>query len=158
MVGVSIALAAVAVATSLLWTGGAPAARSSNLSKAMAFVEHQCPGRQRSVSTQMWTAYSKFNALYGNCLDPGGVSQHIWFFDGGRFVGRDARLSSGHIIGLWRANNALAFMYVLYRRADADCCATGGGAIVRFLWTGKRVKRLDPLPPVAHTKGVAVGR
>ena len=47
-------------------------------------------------------------------------------------------------------------MYVLYRQADADCCATGGGAIVRFRLNGKRARRLDPLPPLAHTKGVRI--
>jgi hypothetical protein len=153
-----IGIAAAVAGTFLLVAGRSSAARSSDLSEAMAFVKKQCPGEQRSISHQMWTADFRFNALYGNCRAADGTDEHIWFFDGGRFVGRDARTRSHSIIGLWRNDKTLAFMYVLYRQSDPNCCATGGGAVVRFRWTGKRVRRLDPLPPQAFTKGVRVGR
>ena len=87
-----------------------------------------------------------FNALYGDCGGGDGHDQRIWFFDGARFVGTDARMSSAGIVGLWRDLNTVAFMYVLYRPGDALCCATGGGTVVRYHWTGKRLVRLDSLP------------
>jgi hypothetical protein len=155
---VIVLAAAVAAGLSLLVAWRAPAARSSDLTKAMAFMKKQCPGGQRDISARMWAAGWRFNALYGNCLAEDGTDGHIWFFDHGRFIGRDAPTPSHEIIGLWRNDRTIAFMYVLYRQSDANCCATGGGAIVRFRWNGKRVRPLDPLPPRAHTKGVRVGR
>jgi len=74
------------------------------------------------------------------------------------FIGTDARKSSHLIIGVWRDDKTIAFLYVLYRQTDAECCPTGGGASVRFRWTGRGFARLDPLPPRAFTPGVAVGR
>ena len=88
----------------------------------------------------------RFNALYGDCGGGDGHDQHIWFFDGARFIGTDTRTSSAAIIGLWRDLNTITFMYILYRPSDALCCATGGGTVVRYRWTGKRIVRLDPLP------------
>ena len=90
-----------------------------------------------------WT----FNALYGDCGGGDGHDQRIWFFARSRFVGNDAPRSSAEIIGLWRNGDTIAFLYVLYRRSDALCCPTGGGAVVRFRWTGRRVVALDPIPP-----------
>ena len=74
----------------------------------------------------------RFNALYGNCLAGDGRDQHIWFFDGGHLIGMDTREpdSSKEIIGLWRDEDTIAFMYVLFRSADTNCCPTGGGEIV----------------------------
>jgi len=98
----------------------------------------------------MWASdgyYSRFNALYGDCGGGDGRLQHIWFFHGSHFVGRDLPGSSGWIQGLWRDGNTIAFLYVLYRPTDPMCCATGGGKIVRYRWNGKRVVRLDPVPP-----------
>ena len=57
------------------------------------------------------------------------------------------------VIGLSRDHKTMAFLYVLYRRSDPECCPTGGGTIVRFRWNGKRVIRLDPLPPRAFAPG-----
>jgi LppP/LprE lipoprotein len=94
----------------------------------------------------MWMHGVKFNALYGNCRAEDGRDQHIWFFINGRFVGTDTRNSSREIFGLWRDDTAMAFMYVLYRARDPNCCPTGGGKIVRFRWTGKRVRALDAIP------------
>jgi hypothetical protein len=148
----------MAALAALLVAAAARAAPSSDLSKATAFVKAQCPGSQRHISTQVWEADSAFNALYGNCRAQDGTDQHVWFFDHGGFVGRDAATPSHTIIGLWRDDTTIAFMYVLYRQSDPNCCATGGGAIVRFRWNGKRVRPLDPVPPEADTKGVKVGR
>jgi len=126
---VIVLAAAVAAGLSLLVAWRAPAARSSDLTKAMAFMKKQCPGGQRDISARMWAAGWRFNALYGNCLAEDGTDGHIWFFDHGRFIGRDAPTPSHEIIGLWRNDRTIAFMYVLYRQSDANCCATGGGAI-----------------------------
>jgi LppP/LprE lipoprotein len=93
-----------------------------------------------------------FNALYGDCGGGDGRDQRIWFFHGSRFVGHDDRQSSGEIIGSWRDLDTLAFLYVLYRPSDALCCPTGGAVSVRYRWKGKKVVRLDPLPPRTASK------
>lgn len=124
------------------------AVSSGNLRTAERYVERHCnPGSVRSKNMWETDRTFRFNALYGDCGGGDGRDQRIWFFVGGRFVGTDARSSSGSIVGLWRDLNTIAFVYVLYRPKDPVCCATGGGAIVRFRWNGKRVVRLDPLPP-----------
>lgn len=97
----------------------------------------------------MWIADSgfHFNALYGDCGGGDGRDQRIWFFRGSHLVGNDAKRSSGDIIGDWRNLDTLAFLYVLYRPTDPDCCPSGGAASVRYRWNGTKVVRLDPLPP-----------
>jgi hypothetical protein len=146
-------------ASMLLLASAATASRDPNLVRAEAFIDKQCPAQERAIATDEWTAGWRFNALYGNCRAGDGRDQHIWFFSGGRLIGIDTREpdSSKEIIGLWRDGNTIAFMYVLYRRADSNCCATGGGKIVRFRVEGSHVKALDPLPP--HQLGsIPLGR
>ena len=136
------------VALTLVLASGASAARDPNLVKEMAFVDKQCPANERVISTQMWTTGLKFNALYGNCRAGDGTDRHIWFFLGDRYVGSDTTrpFASRGILGLWRDTNVLAFMYVLYRTKDPNCCPTAGGKIVRFRLRDGRLVRLDPLP------------
>ena len=129
----------------------APAAIASasgtnpRLQSAVRYVRAEC-GTTAEPNTSMWMNGSAFNAIYGNCKAGDGTDQHIWFFVGGRFVGVNTRTPSKSIIGLWRDNRTLAFMYVLYRSSDPNCCPTGGGKIVRYRWNGKRVVALDALP------------
>jgi hypothetical protein len=94
----------------------------------------------------MWVHGARFNALYGNCRAADGRDQHIWFFAPHRFIGTDARTSSREIVGLWRDDKTIAFMYVLYRARDPNCCPTGGGKIVRFRLSGTVVRVLDAIP------------
>lgn len=143
---------------SVLAVASAAGASDPNLVRAEAFVHKQCPAQYAEIQTDIWVAGSRFNALYGNCRAGDGRDQHVWFFDRGRFIGTDARTSSHLIIGLWRNDKTIAFLYVLYRQSDPECCPTGGGASVRFRWNGKRLARLDPLPPRAFTPGVVAGR
>ena len=116
------------------------------LTAALAFVKARCPAPYREVSKTMWLPGTRFNALHGNCRAGDGHDQHIWFFVGGHFVGTDTSHSSPEIFGLWRTGDTLAFMYVLYRPSDPNCCPTGGGKIVRFRWTSRRVDPLDAVP------------
>jgi hypothetical protein len=153
------ACAIILVASTLLLASAATASRDPNLGRAEALIDKQCPAQERAIATNEWMAGWRFNALYGNCRAGDGRDQHIWFFSGGRFIGIDTREpdSSKEIIGLWRDRNTIAFMYVLYRRHDSNCCATGGGKIVRFRVAGNRVMALDQLPP--HQLGtIPVGR
>jgi hypothetical protein len=138
----------LAVASALALVPVAAAVRDRNLAAALAYVHRQCPKSTVEVSTEEWMVGWRFNALYGNCLAGDGRDQHIWFFDGGSFVGADTRepFSSREIIGLWRDGDTMAFMYVLYRPSDPNCCPIGGGKIVRFRLRGEHVVRLDPLP------------
>lgn len=135
----------------------APAA-GPDLHRAEAFVDKRCPTSEREISAHTWVSQFGFNALYGNCRAGDGRDQHVWFFEHGRFVGTDAPNSSHSIVAMWRDNRTMAFLYVLFRQSDPECCPTGGGAIVRFRWNGKRVVRLDPLPPRAFSPGVRAGR
>jgi hypothetical protein len=136
----SILLAALLIAP------GALASRDRNLRIAVGFVRSRCPAPYRSINTTMWFKGAKFNALYGNCRAGDGYDRHIWFFVGSRFVRTDSRTPSRGILGIWRDDRTIAFMYVLYRPSDPNCCPTGGGKIVRFRWTGRRVRALDAIP------------
>jgi hypothetical protein len=152
-------LSAATFACCVLVSAPTALASDPNLVKAEAFVHKQCPAHYAVIQTDAWMAGWKFNALYGNCRAGDGIDQHIWFFSGSRFIGSDTREpdSSKEIISLWRTGDTMSFVYVLYRKVDPNCCATGGGKIVRFRIEGNRVKALDPLPP--HQLGsVSVGR
>ena len=135
-----IVLCALALVSTEISSGANPSLRS-----ALAYIRAKC-GKTAEPNTSMWTGVFAFNAIYGNCRAGDGTDQHIWFFVGGRFVGVNTRTPSKSIIGLWRDNRTLAFMYVLYRSSDPNCCPTGGGKIVRYRWNGKRVVALDALP------------
>jgi LppP/LprE lipoprotein len=142
---------AVLGAASILLVAATAAAapRTSDLKAAQAFVARHCyPGSLRSA--ELWQVGWTFNALYGDCGGGDGHDQRVWFFAGRRFIGNDAPKSSAEIIGLWRDGTTIAVLYVRYRRADALCCPTGGGAVVRFRWNGHRVVRLDPLPAARY--------
>jgi hypothetical protein len=125
------------------------AARDPTLARALAAVRKQCPPRYAEISTTEWMSGWRFNVLYGNCLAGDGRDQHVWFFAGSRLIGMDTKEpdSSKDIIGLWRDSDTFAFMYVLYRRNDANCCPTAGGAVVRFRLADGRVVALEKLPP-----------
>jgi hypothetical protein len=150
--------ALVFLGTVALCPTASAAGKDPNLAAALALVRHQCPPQSAEISTDWWMAGWRFNALYGNCLAADGHNQRIWFFVGARFVGTDSPKSSAEIVGLWRDNNTIAFLYVLYRGSDALCCPTGGGKIVRFRWTGDRIVALDPLPPWNPTPSAPVAR
>jgi hypothetical protein len=153
-----VCLGAALVASALMFVVGSSAAQDPALHKAEAYVDKRCPRQEREISSRMWISDFGFNALYGNCRAGDGRDQHVWFFDRGRFVGTDAPNSSHDIIGLWRDDRTITVLYVLYRQSNPECCPTGGGAIVRFHWTGKHLKRLDRLPPRAFAPGVRIGR
>ena len=154
MLGVALA----AAGSVFVLSSSAARHKDPNLAKAEAFVDQQCPAETRDISSSMWQAGWRFNALYGNCRAGDGSDQHAWFFDRGRFVRLDARTPSLHLVGLWRNDTTIAFLYVLYRRSDPSCCATGGGAIVRYRLEQGHVRRLDPLPPSSGKRGVRFGR
>ena len=130
----------------LALVSGATASRDRNLDFALRAVRTHCPGPNRQINTSMWIPGVHFNALYGNCRAADGRDQRIWFFAGHRFVGTDSRASSRDIVGIWRNDTTIAFMYVLYRASDPNCCPTGGGKLVRFRLSGSGVHVLDPLP------------
>ena len=145
------AIGAIVVAASAAIASAAGS--NGNLRTAQHYVARHCH-RGSVRSKNMWETDQtfRFNALYGDCGGGDGRDQHIWFFAGGRFVGTDTHTSSASIVGLWRDQNTIAFMYVLYHPSDALCCATGGGKVVRYRWTGRHVVRLDPLPPRAASR------
>jgi hypothetical protein len=138
-----------------------PAMRSGDprLRRAERFVNTRCPAPYREIVTDAWMPGQRFNALYGNCQAGDGRDQHVWFFSNGRFIGSDTREpdASKGIIALWGGGDTLAFLYVLYRRDDANCCPTGGGKTVRFRIEGSHVRALDQLP-ARQLWGIRAGR
>lgn len=134
-------LGALALASTTIASSGA----NPTLRSAVNYVHAKC-GTTAEPNTSIWMKGTAFNAIYGNCRAGDGTDQHIWFFAGGRFVGMDARTPAKSIIGLWRDDRTLAFMYVLYRSSDPNCCPTGGGKIVRFRWNGRHIVALGRLP------------
>lgn len=131
----------------------ASAAGSKDLRAAERYVARHChKGSVQSHSMWVTDPSFHFNAIYGDCGGGDGRDQRIWFFHNADFVGNDAKRSSGDIIGSWGDLDTLAFLYVLYRPTDAMCCPTGGAVSVRYRWNGKRVVRLDPLPPRTASK------
>ena len=145
----ALALAA-AVATVAAAGGSAAVTAKGDLSYARAYVKAHCRKGAPAPKAAFWGDAARFNALYGDCLGGDGRAQHAWFFVGRRFVGLDAPTFSHQIDAEWRDQSTIAFMYVLFRETDYECCPTGGGRIVRFHWNGKRVVRLDPLPRRAY--------
>ena len=161
-VGVVLLGAAIAVAGSVfVLTSSAARHKDPNLTKAEAFVARQCPADTREISSSMWEAGWRFDVLYGNCRAGDGVDQHAWFFERDRFIGNDVPKGSNsnwqgshQIIGLWRNGSTIALLYVLHRPSDPECCATGGGAIVRYHLVKGGVHRLDRLPPPVSNRHV----
>jgi hypothetical protein len=146
----SAAIAAVTVTVMVLLVAtptafGTP--RDADLTAALAFWHSKHCERSAKLDASMWEHGARFNALFGNCRAADGHDQHVYFFDHGRLVGSDGLGTSSEVLGLWRDRTTFAFMYVLYRPIDALCCPTGGGAIVRFRWNGRRFQPLDKPPP-----------
>jgi hypothetical protein len=155
-------LGAILGVVTMLTPGTGLAGTKTNLQVARAFVlahgcgssdellcgrSEGCASLSTAMSNSMWVESESFNALFGNCRAVDGRHQRVWFFVGRRVVGVDSPTSSREIVGLWRDSDTIAFLYVLYRRDDSNCCPSGGGAIVRFQWNGRRVVALDPMPP-----------
>jgi len=144
---------AVAVVLVGLSAAVASAAGPGDRRAAERYVARHC--HKGSVQSHaMWISDKQFtfNPIYGDCGGGDGHEQRIWFFHGSHFVGHDDKRSSADIIGSWRDLNTLDFLYVLYRPTDAMCCPTGGAVSVRYRWNGKKVVRLDPLPPRTASK------
>jgi hypothetical protein len=95
----------------------------------------------------MWDHGWRFNSLFGNCRAGDGTDGHVYFFDRGRLIGTDGLGTSSEVLALWRDDRTFAFMYVIYRPRDSNCCPTGGGKVVRFRWDGRRFHALDRAPP-----------
>jgi hypothetical protein len=154
-----LAVGVLVCACGVLAVSAAAATHDPNLATAMALVRKQCPAPYAEIATNQWQSGVAFNALYGNCHAGDGTDQHVWLFQGGHLIGMDTSEpdSSREIIGLWRDLDTIAFMYVLYRAGDPNCCPRGGGAVVRFVLRNRHVVRLDRLPP--HQLGsVPLGR
>ena len=86
-----------------------------------------------------------------------GYNKRAFFFYRGRYLGTDAAQPSSDVGEIWGDGETVALLYVLYRPQDPLCCPTGGGAIVRFHWNGRRLVALDPIPP-DRTGRVRLGR
>ena len=81
-----------------------------------------------------------------------GYSQQAFFFVKGRFVGTDVAGTSAGIQLAWRNNTTIALSYSVYKGNEPMCCPTGGAMIVRYRWTGTKVKPLDPVPSAASRR------
>jgi hypothetical protein len=117
-------------------------------------------------------AYIKSQGFYAPCA-PGGTPYYqpkydlrvivgfetdtcrgmrAFFFVGDRFVGTDVDGSSGGFSVKSQSNREVVLSYALYKPDDAACCPSGNQD-VRFVWDGKSLRRLDPLPPADARRG-----
>jgi hypothetical protein len=105
------------------------------------------------VDAALATAYAKgFTSCqkdaYGNTF----VSLHVLICNAGdnfadsTYVGTDAPEPSGRLVVIWHQRNAVAVLYGLYMPNDGDCCPTGGGTTVQFLWDGKAMTTMGQIP------------
>jgi hypothetical protein len=78
-----------------------------------------------------------------------GHTERAFFFVHGRFLRADLPDPSSAVHVAWRNNTTVALAYATYKPKEPICCPTGGSIIVRYEWTGTRLKALDPIPPVA---------
>jgi len=142
-----VALAAVLAAALLVAAGTATAARQrarGGLAAAVATVKRN---GYTPDSTAGWLGQSGLNVLVATATRSGdGFNKRAFFFENGRFLGTDAAAPSRELQEVWSTSDTVALLYVLYRRNDPNCCPTGGGAIVRFHWNGRRLVALDRIP------------
>jgi LppP/LprE lipoprotein len=95
-----------------------------------------------------WDDFFAFNVLIGTYRHSAdGYNKRAFFFLGDRYLGTDARRPSAQVQEVWRDDRRIALLYTLYRRSDALCCPTAGGAIVRFDLNRTRVVARDRIPP-----------
>ena len=136
----TIVLAATRAAISATRATGDSYAHAAAVVRAQGYV----PNRPTE-----WTPGSTLNALTATAKGSAdGYNQRAFFFVRGRFVGVDAPTPSAQLLEIWSAGTTVALLYVLYRNADALCCPTGGGAIVRFEWNGRRLRTIGRVPPI----------
>ena len=134
-----VLLAALVVPTATATTSVDPGLRA-----AVAAVKR----RGYTPATRTWHRDLRLNVLIGTKTGSAdGYMKRAFFFVKGRgFVGIDSRAPSLQVFDLWQDDTTAALLYILYRRNDANCCPTGGGKIVRFRWTGTRLRALDRIP------------
>ena len=95
-----------------------------------------------------WTRGVTLNVLIGTYTrSADGYNKRAFFFVNHRgYIGTDTRVPSLSMFLVWGDDTTSAIMYILYRRNDPNCCPTGGGKIVRYRWTGSRLRPLDRIP------------
>ena len=95
-----------------------------------------------------WTPGNALNALTATARGSSdGYNQRAFLFARGRFLGVDAPEPSAQLRQVWSDDDTVALLYLLYRGSDPLCCPTGGGAIVRFHWNGRRLQTIGRIPP-----------
>ena len=135
-----------AVATSVL-VAGSLASATAGTGSTLGFAERIVRTHGYVPNASDWNPGSQSNVLtsvFARSAD--GYNQRAFFFYGRRYLGTDASEPSARVQAMWSDGTTVALTYVLYRRADPNCCPSGGGKIVRFRWTGRRVVALDPIP------------
>ena len=128
----------------------APAA--SGMSKAFAYIESQ--GFYAPCTTGVTAenqAKYELRVVVGFETDTC-RGMRAFFFVGDRFVGTDVDGSSGGFLVKSQSNREVVLSYALYEPGDAACCPSGDQD-VRFVWDGKSLRRLDPLPPADARRG-----
>jgi hypothetical protein len=129
---------------------GSAAERSSGDRSAAAAIVRK-KGYRPDLRT--WDSTFRLNVLIGTyATSADGYNKRAFFFVGRRYLGTDASLPSAQVQEVWRDDKTIALLYILYRNSDPLCCPTGGGAIVRFSWNGKRLRALDRIPPTNGPK------
>jgi hypothetical protein len=121
-----------------------PCSAQGALDRAKAQVRH---AGYTVVDTRGFTDGLALQVLVGQDARSGdGYAKKAFFFYKGRYLGTDTSDASALEEVSWQDSDTVAVLYILYRSQDPMCCPTGGGAIVRYHWTGSRLTPLDPIP------------
>ncbi len=73
-------------------------------------------------------------------------NQQAFFFVGDRFIGTDAKDTSGRIVVVDQRDDAVTLAYALYRTGDAIDSPSAGSARVTYRWNGAQLTPDGPIP------------
>jgi hypothetical protein len=100
-----------------------------------------------AVSTSTYDANQTLRVLIG--VRRNTTFQQAFFFDGTRYLGTDAKASSGKIAVTAHGDTDVTLSYGIYGAGDRDCCPSGTPRTVRFELDGGHLVALDPIPDTA---------
>ena len=73
--------------------------------------------------------------------------KQLFFFHKGVYVGPATPEARFAFWIVSRSDDLIMVRYSHYRKGDPSCCASLPDYVVRYKWTGRSVRALDPIPP-----------
>jgi hypothetical protein len=98
----------------------------------------------RSVDTTAWEPSLRLNYTVAWTA---GTRRRVWFFAGGKYVGKDTDFGALGQLGqvYARKRDEVSFALTIARATDPSCCPQGRTITVRYRWNGKRLVQTRPL-------------